>query len=75
MDGLRALDGTDHVLPVEHPLGTVDHLADVVEAGLVREHLAERDVLLPRLTELRPVLGHPRVIVEQFAIDHDVDER
>ena len=61
---LAALDRVDHVVPVEHALGVVDHLADVVEAGLVGQHLPHRDLLLARLRELGPVSGDAVVVVE-----------
>ena len=59
VDGRRALDGVDHVLPVEHALGAVDHLPDVVEARLVRQDVAHGDALLPCLRELGPVVARP----------------
>ena len=67
--GLGALDRPYHVLPVEHAIRPVDHLADVVEPGLVREHLPQRDVLLACLRELGPVLGDAVLVVEQATVD------
>ena len=58
--GRRPLDRAQHVLPVEHARRAVHHLADVVEPGLVREHLADGDRLLAGLSELGPVLGDGR---------------
>ena len=70
--GSRPLDGSHDVLPVEQPLGAVDHLADVVETRAVREHLPHRDALLAGLREFRPIGRDGRVVIEQPAVDHDV---
>ena len=72
--GLCTLDRLDHVVPVAHAVGVIDHLPDVVEPRLVRENVANRDVLFARLGELRPVVGDSIVVVEQAAVDQDVEQ-
>jgi hypothetical protein len=72
---LGLLDGVDHVVPVEHPLRTVDHLADVVEPRLVRQHVADGDPFFARLCELRPVGRNPLVVVDEPPVHHDVHQR
>jgi hypothetical protein len=68
------LDRADHLIPVEHLARVIDHLADVVQARLVRENLADGDLLLARLRELRPVLGDPVLVVEQPLVHEDVQK-
>ncbi len=53
----------------------IDHLPDVVEPRLVRQDLTDGDVRLAGATELRPVAGHPIVVIEQAAIHHHVQQR
>ena len=72
--GGRALDGADHVLPVEHTLGAVDHAPDVVQARLVRQDVAHRDALLPCLRELGPVVGDVAIVVDEPPVGEDVQD-
>jgi len=40
MDRLSLLDRLHHIIPVEHSIRVVDHLANVVETRLVGHHLS-----------------------------------
>ena len=40
--GRGVLDRMDHVVPVEHALGTVDHAPDVMQSRLVRQDRGAR---------------------------------
>jgi len=63
----------DHVLPIAHAIGVVDHLAYVIEAGAVCEHLTDRDLGLSGLREFRPVFRDPIVVVEPSLVSQDVE--
>jgi hypothetical protein len=53
----------------------VDHLADVIQAGLVGEHVPDADRLLARLSELGPVAGDGVLVVDEAAVHQDVEDR
>ena len=59
VNGRRALDGANHERPIQHAVGVIDHLADVVEARLVGEYVAKCDRPLAGLRKLRPVIVSP----------------
>ena len=58
-------DRGDHVFPVEHVVRAVDDAAEPVKPCGVAQHVADGDVLLAVLRELRPVGGHSLVVVHQ----------
>jgi hypothetical protein len=68
------LNGLDHVLPVKHTVHVIYHLANVVEPRLVGQHLPDGDIFLAGLAELRPVLRHPGIVINQPAVVVNVQE-
>jgi hypothetical protein len=51
----------------------VEHLAQVIEAGLVGHHVAHRDAFLAGLGELGPVLRDRVVVVEETLVGERVE--
>jgi hypothetical protein len=64
----------DHVLPVQHPARIINHIANMVEPGLVCQHLFYGDTFFSRLGEFRPVGGDALVIVNQAPVGENVQQ-
>ena len=69
--GVLVLQRLDHRLPRQRLLRR-EHAVDPGEAGLVREQMADGDVLLAVLAELGPVAHHRRVDVEPTLLGEPV---